>query len=90
MTQVKQRNGMEPCHGLRRTGATTAGLVLLAMSLLSSLQLAAAAAVYTLVHGPGSPVTWYEEGLVLQVPEGYAARQARYVHYLCMYALHYT
>lgn len=48
------------------------------LSLLSSLQPTPSAAVYTLVHRPGALVTWYEEGLWLQVPQNYAARQARY------------
>lgn len=66
---------MKPGMAPRRTSTAIAGLVLLALSLLSSVR---PAAVYTLVHRPGGVVKWYEEGLVLRVPEGFALRQARY------------
>ena len=70
-------NRMKPCLASRCISTATAGFVLL--SLLGSVQSVTSAAVYTLMHRPGSLVTWSEEGLWLQVPQHYAARQARYV-----------
>jgi len=81
MPQIKDHNRMGLRVVRRCTSTATAGLVLLALSLLAITSAQpTSTALYTLVHSPGSLITGYEEGLMLQAPQGYAARQARYVH----------